>query len=112
MERFYMFQNLMVMAAADGKFTNEEVELLALRASRWGLGDEQFDQALQYATSGMTELTLPEDPETRRMMLRELIEVMAADGELAPTEKRLFAEAAARMEISADELDQMIDGLL
>jgi len=38
--------------------------------------------------------------------------MMAADGELAPVEQRLFAEAAAKMGISADQLDKLIDGLL
>jgi hypothetical protein len=37
MERLEMFKILMVMAAADKKFTSEEAELLALRSHRWGV---------------------------------------------------------------------------
>ena len=112
MDRAEMFRNLMVMAAADRKFTDEEVELLALRASRWGLTDAQFDQAVAYAADGNAELTLPDNDDERRQMLRDLLQVMAADGELAPAEKQLFAEAAGKMGVSADELNAMIDALL
>ena len=45
-------------------------------------------------------------------MLKELIHMMAADGELAETEKQLFATAAARMDISGDELNDIIDSIL
>lgn len=45
-------------------------------------------------------------------MLRDLIRMMAADGDLADVEKDLFATAAAKMEISEDELNQIIDSVL
>jgi uncharacterized tellurite resistance protein B-like protein len=107
-----MFKNLMVMAAADRKFTEEEVEFLALRSSRWGITDQQFEEALQYAKGHGAEVSIPEKQEDRERLLHDLIRMMAADGELAPVEQRLFAEAAAKMGISADQLDKVIDGLL
>ena len=112
MEPFEMFKNLMVMAAADQKFTEEEIAFLSMRSSRWGLTDAQFDEALQYVASGRQEMTYPESREQRLMLLRNLLQIMAADGELAPVEKRLFAEASARMEITGEELDRLIDELV
>jgi uncharacterized tellurite resistance protein B-like protein len=112
MDRFETFQNLMIMAAADHKFTDEEVAYLSLRADRWGLTDQQFEQALASAASGTGRLAIPEPHAERVALLRSLIEVMAADGELAPLEKQLFADAAARMNISEGELNQIIDRLL
>jgi uncharacterized tellurite resistance protein B-like protein len=112
MERFELFKNLMVMAAADKKFTEEEVEFLALRSSRWGISDQQFEEALQFAKSSGAKMTIPEGQEERRRLLRDLIRMMAADGELASVEKRLFAEAAAKMGIKPDELEQTIDELI
>ena len=109
MERFEMFKILMVMAAADKKFTNEEVELLALRSSRWGLTDEQFTAALEFAKGGAQSLPFPESRESREKLLRDLLEVMAADGELAPVEKKLYALSAAAMGLSAEDLDDKID---
>ena len=112
MERFELFKNLMVMAAADKKFTDEEVEFLALRSSRWGISDKQFEEAFRFAKSGEAKMTIPEGQEERMRLLRDLICMMAADGELAPVEKQLFAEAAARMGIKPDELDKTIDELI
>jgi len=112
MDRFELFKNLMVMAAADKKFTEEEVEFLALRASRWGISDQQFEEALLFAKSGGAKMTIPESQEERTRLLRDLIRMMAADGDLASVEKRLFAEAAARMGVNPNDLETTIDELL
>jgi hypothetical protein len=45
-------------------------------------------------------------------MLKEMIRLMAADGELAETEKNLCAAASASMEITSDEFNVIIDALL
>lgn len=112
MSHVELFRNLMVMAAVDRKFTDEEVDYLALRSSRWGITDEQFRAALQFARSPQAAVVLPATRDERRQLLENLLQIMAADGELAPVEQRLFAEAAARMEISPDELNRIIDQLL
>lgn len=41
----------------------------------------------------------------------DLIRMMAADGQLNESEKRLFALAAAKMNFSEDKLNQLIDRL-
>ena len=109
MDRLEMFKALMVMAAADGRFSNEEVELLALRSHCWGLTDPQFSEALECAKNGTESLRLPEEDGARHRLLQELLEVKAADGELAPLEKKLYAVAAAAMGLSAEDLDRNID---
>jgi len=109
MQRLEMFKILMVMAAADKKFTSEEAELLALRSHRWGLTDEQFKEALEFARSGPTSLPFPEAPKDRERLLRDMLEVMAADGELAPVEKKLYALAAGAMGLSGEDLDEKLD---
>ena len=109
MERLEMFKILMVMAAADKKFTSEETQLLALRSHRWGLTDEQFAEALEFAKNGATSLPFPEKPKDRERLLRDMLEVMAADGELAPVEKKLYALAAVAMGLSAEDLDEKLD---
>ncbi len=112
MDRYELFKNLMVMAAADRRFTEEEVEFLSLRSSRWGISDQQFEEALRFAKSSEAKITIPEGQEERARLLRDLILMMAADGELAAIEKRLFAEAAAKMGIQSDELEKTIDELI
>ena len=111
MDRFELFQNLMAMAAADKKFTEEEVQFLTLRGSRWGLSDEQFAAALAGVQQGTVCVTIPTTPEERQLLLRNMLQTMAADGELAPVEKRLFASVAAIMNVTAEQLDRLIDDM-
>jgi uncharacterized tellurite resistance protein B-like protein len=112
MNRFEELKNLLVMAAADGRFSSDEIQFLSLRAYRWGVEEEQFMEALEYAASDEAEINIPESKADRLELLTELMLMMAADGKLEETEKQLFARAAARMEISDDELNKAIDSLL
>ena len=112
MDRYEKFKNLFVMAAADSSLSQEEVGFLAERARRWGLTDQQFTAAIQYAISPDATLSIPQDKADRKEMLRDLVRMMAADGELADIEKQLFAVAAAEMDISDEELNELFDSLL
>ena len=112
MDRFEKFKNLFVMAAADGSLSQEEVGFLAERSRRWGLTDQQFTTAIEYSMSPEATLSIPDDPRDRKEMLRDLVRIMAADGELMDIEKQLFAVAAAEMDISDEELNELFDSLL
>jgi uncharacterized tellurite resistance protein B-like protein len=112
MGRIEALKNLMVMAAADGSFTEREIAFLADRSKKWDLDAGQFAKAIEYSLSPDARLILPDGEEDRREMLRELIRMMAADGHLADVEKQLFAVAAAKMSLTREELDNMIDSLL
>jgi hypothetical protein len=112
MDRLESFRNLLVMAAADGRMTDEEVTYLSLRSVRWGITNEQFQAALKHAVSPDAKLRLPGTKQECLEMLRDLVRMMAIDGELADVEKRLFATAAARMNVSPQELDQLLTSLL
>ncbi len=111
MDRLELFRNLMVMAASDGKFTEDEIRVLGNRASRWGITDAEFTATLKYSVEPTSHLTVPEDPEQRRAMMCEMIRIMASDGELADIEKQLFAIAAAEMDIPNEELERLLDEL-
>jgi uncharacterized tellurite resistance protein B-like protein len=104
-------RNLLVMAASDGRLTEREVNYLADRCKKWGLPESSFSDAITYALSEEAELTLPPRESERIEMLQDLMSMMAADGNLAETERHLFAIAAARMEISEERLNRMIDKL-
>lgn len=112
MDHYDLFNNLMVMAAADGKLTEDEIELLVERGKKWGLSRGEVAAAADFAESDEAEFVFPPTQEERRELLAELIRVMAVDGELADVEKKLFALAAAAMEVSPDELNRIIDALI
>ncbi len=112
MTPFDTFQNLMVMAAADGQLTEEEMVFLAQRANRWGVTDAQFGEAMKFAVSPSAVLSIPAQKGERLQLLREMVRMMAVDGDLAEIEKNLFAVAAATMRIGDDELNSIFDDVL
>lgn len=109
MKRADMFKNLVLMAACDGKLADEEAALLGSRAVRWGLTQDEIDDAVENANRPDYQLVIPVTKIERVEMLRELIRVMAADGELHHVEKKLCAAAAAVMEILPEEFDEILD---
>ena len=111
MDRYELFKDLLLLAAADGQVDESELRMLAGRAIQWGITDEQFDEAIQYAQRPDACLTIPPDKSDRLELLEEMLRMMAVDGTLAESEKRLFALAAATMRIDVDELDALIDRL-
>ena len=76
------------------------------------LDSGQFAEAIEYSLSADAALTLPPGADDRHEMLRELMLMMAADGNLADIEKQLFAVAAGQMGFTRQELDSMINDLL
>ena len=106
------FQRLLNMAAADQRMHEAELGFLAERAMELGVTQDKFHDALQVAIRGEGELRIPTGAAARRALLKDLIRMMAADGEIAMREKELFAQVAATMEIETDELHRIIDATL
>ena len=103
------FKNLILMAAADGKIREAELRLLSDRAMQWGITDDEFEDAIQYAMSKDAVLHIPNGREERFALLKDLMRMMAADGEMAPSERKLFAHAASALEVGDEELNRLID---
>ena len=102
-------RNLLVMAASDGSLSEQEIRYMTEKCEKWGLTESALADAISYALSGDAELTVPPRESERLEMLEDLMNMMAADGSLAETERNLFAVAAAKMEISEAKLNRLID---
>ena len=111
MERFEQLRNLVVMAVADGSLGEHELSLLSERCVQLGLGEDELRAALQFALSDDASLRLPTDEAEQEALMTDLIRMMAADGHLNESEKRLFALAAAKMNFSNEKVNQLIDRL-
>ena len=111
MDNQALFHNLVQLAAVDGKFTDEEIQHLVHRANEWDLPSEEFETALACLDDDVV-LHVPSDEARRMELMRQMIHLMAIDGELAEPEKHLCAIAAAKMEIDGDVFSQLIDSLL
>ncbi len=105
-------RNLLALAVADGTLTEREIRFLSERVQKWGIPEHQFAEAVEFALAHPGELTLPRGKEAGLELLREMLQMMAADGELKESERRMFATAAAHLRISQAEIDQMVDALL
>lgn len=112
MTSFDLFKNLMVLAASDGQLTEEEVAFLAQRANRLGITDQQFAEAMKFSVSSSAVISIPGTEGERRQLLKEMIRMMAADGDLAEIEKNLFAVAAATMQVNDTDLNAIFDEVL
>jgi uncharacterized tellurite resistance protein B-like protein len=100
------------MASADGSLTEREIAWLIDRCAELGLGEADLGEAMEFAISDEATLKLPKDRTEQMKLLGDLIRIMAADGELDEIEKRLFALAAAKMNVNQKDLDDLITKLL
>ena len=101
--------NLVAMAAADGSFSESEIHMILDRAAAWGVEDPDLADMLSTVVADPTAaMSIPANREQCVELLEELVRMMAADGCLAEDERALFAAAAAQMDITHRELDQLI----
>jgi uncharacterized membrane protein YebE (DUF533 family) len=105
-------RNIVVMAVADGSLNEREVNLIADRCLELGLDEFDLQKAIEHSLAEEAALELPHDAAERRTLMHDLIHMMAADGRLEESEKRLFALAAARMDMSVESVEQLIDEAL
>jgi uncharacterized tellurite resistance protein B-like protein len=105
-------RNLMVMALADGSLGEREVNYLTDRCVELGLGEAELRDAVRFALEDGASIRLPTDPAGAESLLADLLQMMAADGRLSESEKRLFAVCAAKLGFGLTEVDALIDRLL
>jgi uncharacterized tellurite resistance protein B-like protein len=112
LDKFDHLKNLAIMSAADGSLSEQEISLLVDRCDELGLTEEHLEKAIAFALSKQAALALPTDVEEQEKVLEDMIRMMAADGQLAESEKRLFAFTAAKMGFPKARLDALMDRLI
>ncbi len=110
--RRQQLRNLVVMAFADGQLGEREVHLVADRCAELGLDEYDLQKAVEFGLADEAAIELPKDPESRDELMCDMIRMMAADGRLEESEKRLFALAAAKMSMSTVDVERLIDQTL
>lgn len=105
-------RNLVVMALADGSLGEREVNLIADRCAELGLDENDLQKAVEFGLGDDAALEIPPGVDDRETLMCDLIRMMAADGSLDEGEKRLFALAAAKMSMSAADVERLIDTTL
>ncbi len=112
MDNLSIFHSLVNLAAADNKFTDEEVRFLIERAEQWNIPTSEFETALAGLSEGTLEVTIPESHESRVVLLKEMIRLMAVDGHLAKMEMQLCATASGKMDLTSQQFSDILDDVL
>lgn len=112
MDKIVLFHNIVQMAAVDGRFAEEEIRHLVRKADEWGIPNEEFETAMAGISTGKSLLEIPESHRDRIELMREIILMMAVDGELAEEEKQLCARVSASMGFTTEKFQEIIEALL
>lgn len=112
MDRIELFHSLVNLAAADGKFADAEIQFLADRAERWNIPKGEFETALAGISEGNFEVKVPADYEERVLVMKEMLRLVASDGELADMEKHICSLAAGKMDFTSQEFERVLQEVI
>ena len=101
------FANLIIVAYADGKLTEEELDFLAQRAVDYGLEDDEIRQMLDNIEQ--LKFQIPLNNEEKEEQLTNAIYMSLIDGELAEREYQICLNLAKRLGLDKKYLDNLIE---
>ena len=109
-QRLGQLKNLVMLASADGRFTDSEMAVLVAVASRENISPEEFNRVMENPDS--VNITLPEDEETKLAYLRDMVAMMMIDGELDEQELAICKIYAMALGYRGSIVDGMIAGIV
>ena len=102
-----IFQNLYIIAAADGRIDDNEHSLLLEVADNLGLSQEDVDFIIDHYAE--LQLIIPEDEKEGYFSLKNLVYMMIVDGEISPEEYRLCLEFAGEIGLGKDDIKEILE---
>ena len=109
-QRLGQLKNLVMLAAADGNFTDSELAVLLAVASRENITPEEFDKVIDNPES--VTIDLPTDEDTKLDYLRDMVALMMIDGELDEREMAMCKVYAMTLGYRSSIVDGMIAGIV
>ena len=109
-ERLGQLKNLVMLATADGRFTDSELAVLLAVASREDITPDEFNRVMEDPDSVTIEL--PEDEDTKLAYLRDMVAMMMVDGELDELEMAICKLYAMALGYRGSIVDGMIAGVV
>lgn len=101
------FQNLFLVAIADGKLATEERELLVGVAIRMGLSIRDSSSIMRNIKQ--EEFHIPDTPEQQMLHLSDIVKVMMIDKEIHEKEYELCLGYALKIGQTEDSLQEIIE---
>ena len=109
-QRLGQLKNLVMLATADGRFTDSELAVLLAVASRENITPDEFNRVMEDPDSVTIEL--PEDEDTKLAYLRDMVAMMMVDGELEEQELAICKLYAMALGYRGSIVDGMIAGVV
>jgi hypothetical protein len=88
--RDYAFNNVLIVAAADGVFEQQEVEFAERIAKKWGYSVDKIQPMFQMAQNGGLTLRMPEDKKKRLRIYKLMEKAASIDGKIEESEQKLL----------------------
>jgi len=88
--RDFAFNNVMVVMAADGNFSEEEEEFMRELAQKWGYDINRIQPFFQMALNGQLVIRMPEDLKKQQKIFKMMEKAAAADSSISPEEQDLL----------------------
>ena len=108
-KKLAFFQNLVLLAAADGQVSPEESDFLLQIGNKLGL---KPDEVMPIADNlGVLSFIVPAEGLQRTLELQTLVQMMLQDGQIDPREYGLCQEYANRIGYNKAILDDMVSQL-
>jgi len=108
-KKLAFYQNLILVAAADGAIDEEESQLLLQIGNQLGLKPEEVQPIAD--NLNVLSFIVPAEGLQRTLELQTLVQMMLQDGQIDPREYGLCMEYANRIGYSKDILDDMVTQL-
>ena len=108
-KKLNFFQNVVLVAAADGELSAEESEFLLQLGNKLGLRPEEVMPIAD--NLGVLSFVLPAEGLQRTLELQTLVQMMLQDGQIDAREYGLCQEYAHRVGYSKAILDDMVSQL-
>ena len=109
-QRLGQLKNLVMLATADGRFTDSELAVLLAVASRENITPEEFNRVMEDPDS--ITIDLPDDEDTKLAYLRDMVAMMMVDGELDEQELAICKLYEMALGYRGSIVDGMIAGVV
>nr|WP_262890929.1 hypothetical protein [Hymenobacter luteus] len=108
-KKLSFFQNLLLIASADGQLDEQEGDFLLQIGNRLGLTSKQTQPLADNLS--VLSFVVPADGLQRTLELQTLVQMMLQDGQIDPREYGLCMEYANRIGYGKEILDDMVSQL-
>ncbi|GAA4494823.1 hypothetical protein GCM10023172_05610 [Hymenobacter ginsengisoli] len=108
-KKLAFFQNIILLAAADGRLSQEEGDFLLQLGNKLGLKPEQVMPIADNLS--ILSFVVPAEGLQRTLELQTLVQMMLQDGQIDPREYGLCLEYANRIGYGKAILDDMVSQL-